>query len=1356
MVRHMRRLWTPPNRTLHLPGEPTRRVVPRPDGRGLTTTRQSGRPLGTDEVDYDDLVVHRSWREYEAARADEVRYLMFDVSQSNPGDWGHQHFFKAVRLVRLTRVPRWLRQQGSGVGRASYTQMAYVLSALREQGVLFVQVVAKTPEHPLIYAYGVQGVGNTPEEAQTMADEGYTTLVSLLDGTFQQIEYKPISVSEGEAIARYSATWEHVSMARGRPLVDSTPTGAGALLDGNRTDVEQSHNAMEAFIRGMSETRRGFLLTLVSVPLPIEEMTLAWRNVSSRLSQVRSETIGNKSFNFGVAIPFSTGASSGLTHGDSHSVTSGHGSSAGFSTGESASSSHSTSTSDGVSHTTSDGTSSTHSTGTSHSVGTSQNVGASDSMGTSQSHGTSQSAALGQSSSISNGTNHSMSEGVNHGVTATNGASSSQSASQSASSGTSWSQGASSSSGYSASHGTSSQSGTSVGGSEGASSGVSSGESSSSGMNGGVLGFVGGNTGSGTSSGTTDSSSHGTSWGSNSSAGVSNTAGISSSSGTSQSLGGSNGLSVSTGQTVGTSQSVGTTMGTSQGVSAGTSSTLGVGQSLTNTAGINDAASISRNVGTTQSAGTTQSQGLSDSISAGVTRSVSEGASRTTGVSDSVSSGTNSGQNWGTNQSMSDAYAVAMSRQVGQSSSLGVVPSFGVSVSKQTLDAAKQVIGDVLEATMKRYIDGLEGGGGFLYQLFLVAEDRETMLAGSALLKSAFWGAGTPTERLAQPFHVITDYSSVCNDDENHVEEEKKRLRLHAQAFTSYRRREPIAEIIEPFMYSSYASANEMAALCRPPVAEGAGLLAVHDSAPVLAMPSDRQKRDITLGRVFNGERGRVSDLHFGVDADELTHVLLSGVTGMGKTTTLMRLLADLSKVERTVVDGGGINGGVPVQRSIPASILAVDWMRNMRHLGSIVEPVRTDPVTGETTGRFQFLSVRERGLGAFSWNPLAVPDNSMHPVEWLNAMADNMVASWNLGEFGRSLIADLIDRLYRANRLEPFLLRAEKRDAEGNITREAIYLPAVGRDELPDEAIGVDERSGEEVANVYTHTDLSRLVGVEHLALCVLNELEEAATVEGGRQGTSLRDRLQSLWRRVMYFVPGGQLSDLITCDEYLDERSCLGVDDLIDTDRGLVTVIETDGLDLANRRFILGSLLLAVYRAGLHRGEGTFNHEGRSVGLTIVLEEAHELFGSQGEDEDAFSATTRTALYESMHRRIRALGARLIDVVQNPGDIPEAVTSNTATVIAHRAYAEGDRKRIFSLMNWSNALGQQLREWRWLGEMPVGYAIVRLHAKNSYLESAPVQIVAEPAVLGHVTDEQLAEWAMERTGAAGAVATR
>ena len=179
------------------------------------------------------------------------------------------------------------------------------------------------------------------------------------------------------------------------------------------------------------------------------------------------------------------------------------------------------------------------------------------------------------------------------------------------------------------------------------------------------------------------------------------------------------------------------------------------------------------------------------------------------------------------------------------------------------------------------------------------------------------------------------------------------------------------------------------------------------------------------------------------------------------------------------------------------------------------------------------------------------------------------------------------------------------------------------------------------------------------------------------------------------------------------------------------------SDGLDLANRRLILGSVLMAVYRYGLHHGEGVFDHRGKGPGTFVVLEESHELFGDRSEDEDGFSADTRTALYESLFRRSRALGLRLVAVAQNPADIPAAVTSNTTTVLLHRVYDKADRDKVFSMINWSNMIGQQMREWRYLGEMPQGYCIARLDAKDNYLQSAPVQFLTDPAPMVGLDDE-------------------
>src|SRR5690606_23552273 len=144
----------------------------------------------------------------------------------------------------------------------------------------------------------------------------------------------------------------------------------------------------------------------------------------------------------------------------------------------------------------------------------------------------------------------------------------------------------------------------------------------------------------------------------------------------------------------------------------------------------------------------------------------------------------------------------------------------------------------------------------------------------------------------------------------------------------------------------------------------------------------------------------------------------------------------------------------------------------------------------------------------------------------------------------------------------------------------------------------------------------------------------------------------------------------------------------DLIDPERGLVTVIETDGLDQGNRRVVLGSVMLAIYRYGLHVGKGAFDQGGQGPGTFLVLEEAHELFGTIDEGEDRDSVQMRANLYESMFRRARATGLRMVAMTQNCGAIPSAITSQTTTVIVHRTYDDADRKRVCDLFSWDRSI--------------------------------------------------------------------
>lgn len=1460
----MASIFKPASGPLRRPGGS--RVTRRPDLSSMVAPAiLSGEPLSSSEIDYDELVVLRSWRSYDEAAPGVVKYFMYELAQRNPGDAGFGYFFKAVRLIRLTRVPRYLRNNmGSAGPNAVFEGQRDILAALREQGVLFTQVIARSPELPLVFAYGVQAVGSTPEEAQYKADESFAVLTTLLDGVYQQLEYAPLLVSEGEALVRYQSEWNSLAIARGRPLPTGTTLGGASYLDGNRTDIESTNNQLEAFIRGMAE--KSFMLTLVTVPLAPTQMSAAWRNLTEELSKYRSDQQGVRSISAGVALPIALGATigdaSGITHtaGTADTVTDttgtnlSHGSSEGVSSslGINQTGTQSSSFSDGTS--TSNGQSLTDTAARGSSFGTADSVTHADGTSSSDTQGTSSSRAegTGQSTSNTHGTSTSSSrtdgvsnsssrtEGLSASSTQTTGVNQSQAHtegagtnasvsqsqsltntnSQSSSLGVSQSQSQSQSVAQGVTNGTSTTDtvGTSVGASQtsGSSASNTSGtnastavnashqngvtytdstgtnESVTGGLSGGgtITGTTGSSTGSSTAtstadttgtvdtSGTSNSSTNGTSTsnsnsvdssssravGSSSSASQTNTQGQSQSQGTSatntvgssqsatagqsstvgvsrdtsntDTVGSSASLALGTGTNASNTVGVGTNASTTVGTGTNASTTTGTSSSITDTTGVN--ASRSTGINATDSTGRTISSGSNESTSQAQGSSSGTGTAKTAtdGTSQANGSSSSTGQNSGTNQSagssaslanargISDAFASAYSRTASQTGSMGIAPNVGVVLSKTTFNEAKRFIADLLEAQLRRYQDGIEGGA-FLYQAFLVCPDDSTMRAGAAAMKAAFWGPGSAEMRLPEAFHTAWKF----DPDQATHDAEKARLLTHARAFTSYRKRESSIENISPYHYSSYVTPGELSAMTHPPVTEALGLLAVHDSAPVMALPYNRADRDLYLGKLFHGERGKIIEQRFGIDIDELTHTLITGVTGSGKTTALMRLLEQISKVEKEVTIPPTPENPFPTTKMVKPSILALDWMKNIRDLATVVDPKR-----------FRFYSVSNPKLGELRFNPIAIPVDGMAPMEWINRFADLAMASWGLLDFGRSLVVEHMTELFGANRLQPYTLRPAVTDPDsGLIIRAAITLPAIDRTKLPAGAIAIGP-NGEEIANVFTCPELSRCVSLAHMATMVAAQVEKMSDPVAARTlGRAFADRVQSLWRRIAPFAPGDRFADMLGCDVDPMTRSTLDVQSLIDREHGMITVVETEGLDSQNRKLIIGSILLAVYAYGLFKGEGTYDHNGAGPGLFVVAEEANELFGTSTDPDDAQAAGMRAQLWSEVARRSRALGMRLVMVCQNPSSLPDAITSNTSTVIIQRTYHEPDRKRVFDLLNWSQQIGQQVREYRYIGEMSRGMAIVRLDARNSWLESAPVHIMIDSPNLPRVTDAML-----------------
>jgi hypothetical protein len=363
-----------------------------------------------------------------------------------------------------------------------------------------------------------------------------------------------------------------------------------------------------------------------------------------------------------------------------------------------------------------------------------------------------------------------------------------------------------------------------------------------------------------------------------------------------------------------------------------------------------------------------------------------------------------------------------------------------------------------------------------------------------------------------------------------------------------------------------------------------------------------------------------------------------------------------------------------------------------------------------------------------------------MTTAEWLNALADNFTAAFSLGEFGRSLISEFLTELYSINRLEDYYISKPVIDQlTGERIKNPVILEAIPLTDIPQSYISYDN-NGKPFVNAFTYPELTNCVSIAHLAAIVASKVEYAGTTEGGRvMGTAMRDRLQSLWRRMQYFAPGNQYNNLLSCDISPKFRTTLKVEDLVNPDKGYVTVVEADGLDIEARRLILGTLLLSIYRYGLHKGNGIFDHDGKGPGCFVVMEESHELFGSIDKGDDQFTVAKRTEIFEGMFRRARASGLRLIAVAQQPSKLPDAVTANVSTVFIHKLRHSEDRDKAFSLLNWSNVLNQQVREYRYLGEMGVGFCIARLDATDDYTESAPVHFRTELTHLSNVSDEYL-----------------
>ena len=649
----------------------------------------------------DDLKILRNWAEYSDDRAN-MNYLMYELEMEDASG-KVTHFYKAIKLLRIIRLPKSAKQS------KSFMDMhAQVLAAIWERNIKFITVIANMLNPVplgLMYLYGVQGVAETEEQAKFIADNDYIALTAVLQGTYRVLEYKTISYQELEWLREKMFSMRNMTVVRGIPKAKAGGVDGGDKGMGAANVNPESQDTTEEFIAGMSD--KEYVVQVLSTPVKAEHLERWLAQTAQEMTRWNKQLQGTTSFNAGISLPMMYMANLGASEGWSHSYTESE--SLSTSATDSVSTSFSTSVGESISQSFGEsvghsfGESFSESTGESYntSIGTSQGTSWGESIGTSQgtsqnfsenaSFGNSYTESVNQSTSHTDSTNSSLSEGVS---TTT---STSHSESTNISDGVGTSQSTSNTTTNSASQGWSSTTGGSttqsqsstVTDSTGTNSSVSVGQSHTSGttdtsslsvsqtQTSGVNASVSNTTGVSYTSGS--NSSGGASLIVSASGGSSNSTTISGS--TTESYGAS--YSESTGVTAGSSHSTSSSDTTSVTASQGTSTshsvgnTSGTSQSQSWSSGTSGSTSVSHSTGTTTGTSTnhTVSQGTSDTVSQGygTSTTVSQGI----GASDSTSQG--SGESWGQTSSYSQGTSVGMNQNASHSANVG--GNSGVSTS---------------------------------------------------------------------------------------------------------------------------------------------------------------------------------------------------------------------------------------------------------------------------------------------------------------------------------------------------------------------------------------------------------------------------------------------------------------------------------------------------------------------------------------------------------------------------------------------------------------------------------------------------------------------------------------------------
>ncbi len=382
----------------------------------LYTLKHMLQPSRYNVTPADDFRIINSWTEYKEDERFSVskrplEYLCYEFEVINPETGEKRHLYKAVKFLRVIRLPKSAKQST-----ALMSMHSQIMAAMYENEVNLITIISnviKPVALGLLYLYGVQGVGENINDAKEKAHYDYKRLISALQGTYRVLEIRTIVAEESEWLKAKLYGMQFMTAIRGIPKAARTGEDGGNKGFGGKNVNPDSQGTLEEIITGMADYE--YVIEILSTPVPISTLKSWSLKNEKQMTDWYSQLQGQTSINFNISMPMVYAANQGSSSGWSHNYTNSE--SVNYSQGEN----YSTSVGENVSQSLSNSFSQSYGTNTSHSIGTNNSVSYGNSLNygnsVSTSQGVNSSTGLSQGESINNsfGQSANSSSGTNIG-----------------------------------------------------------------------------------------------------------------------------------------------------------------------------------------------------------------------------------------------------------------------------------------------------------------------------------------------------------------------------------------------------------------------------------------------------------------------------------------------------------------------------------------------------------------------------------------------------------------------------------------------------------------------------------------------------------------------------------------------------------------------------------------------------------------------------------------------------------------------------------------------------------------------------------------------------------------------------